>query len=57
MDSQSLKTASARLDSIRKEVSEAFATKEDASTPAEPDSFQKIVEDAPAVESNPDPQP
>lgn len=45
-DSQSLKTASARLDGIRKEVHEAFKDKEDAPTPAEPDIVQEIAPDA-----------
>ena len=53
-DSQSLKTASARLEAIRKEVHEAFKDKEDALTPAKPDTIQ---ETAPDAETDPGAQP
>ena len=55
IDSLCLKTASARLDAIRKEVHEAFPDKEDAPAPSEPDAAQRTTEDAPAAKDAPIP--
>ena len=55
--SQSLKTASARLDAIRREVTEDFAAEKDASIPAESIHAQESSEIVPTTEDIPDPHP
>lgn len=57
VDSQGLQTSSARLDAIRREVTETFAAKEDASTLAEPNLAHETAEGVPTTEDIPDPHP